>query len=156
MQIEIIDNQEDVRTDLQHLKDVCSYISGKFDPDDRKSLNVILIDDGDMRDLNNKYRNIDRTTDVLSFSYLEESIGGKREENPEVIGEVFISPLTAQKNSRKQEDGWSLELEIILLIIHGILHVYGYDHEQEEEKAVMYSIQDSLVNDIRGRDWNRY
>ena len=107
-----------------------------------------------IKELNRDYRNIDSVTDVLSFSYIKDSIRIEQDKSRSIIGEVYISPCTAQKNSRRQGEEWGLELEIILLIIHGILHIYGYDHEEEEEKAVMYGIQDSLVHDIRNRYWN--
>ena len=156
MHIELINNQDGVKLDLQGLGNICSYISGKFDTSDKQSLNIVFISDEKIRDLNKKYRNVDRSTDVLSFSYLEASIENKGKESPAVIGEVYIAPLTALKNSREQEGDWNFQLEIILLIIHGILHIYGYDHEQENEKAAMDNIQDSLIHDIRNKDWNRY
>lgn len=156
MYLELIDNQDGVKLHLQKFEDMCRYISGKFDPDDKKAVNIIFIDDEDMKRLNRSYRNIDRTTDVLSFSYLEDPADRGQSDARHIIGEVYISPATARENSREQEGNWSLEIEIILLIIHGILHVFGYDHENDEEKSVMYTIQESLLHDIRGKDWNRY
>ncbi|MCJ7727286.1 MAG: rRNA maturation RNAse YbeY, partial [Actinobacteria bacterium] len=55
----------------------------------------------------------------------------------------------AQSNILKQDENWNLNLEIILLIIHGILHIYNYDHEEEKNRIDMESIQDSLVSDTR-------
>jgi probable rRNA maturation factor len=156
MILEILDNQEKEKLDFKHLEKVCRYISRKFDPDNERAINIIFIDDKSMRDMNREYRDIDRTTDVLSFSYLEDSIGKELAGSQNIIGEVYISPSTARKNSRQQEGSWNFGLEIILLIIHGILHIFGYDHERDEEKAEMYNIQDSLIHDIKGKDWNRY
>lgn len=156
MILELIDSQDKEKLDLKSLQEVCNYISEKFDPDNKKVLNFIFIDDKKMRDMNRKYRGIDSTTDVLSFSYLEESISQKQAESQSIIGEVYISPATARKNSSQQEGQWSFELETVLLIIHGILHIFGYDHENDEEKAEMYNIQDSLIRDIQGKGWNRY
>jgi len=154
MQIELIDSQDKIRLDLQNLKEICAYISDKIDPDDEKSLNIIFLSDNGIKELNRDYRKIDRVTDVLSFSYIEDSIGVKSEKIPNIIGEIYIAPLTAQKNAKDRGNEWGLELEIILLIIHGILHIYGYDHEEEEEKAVMFNIQVSLLHNIRNKDWN--
>jgi probable rRNA maturation factor len=156
MILELIDNQDEEKLDFKYLEKVCRYISQKFDPDNEKVINIIFIDDKSMKDMNREYRDIDRTTDVLSFSYLEDSIGNEQAESKNVIGEVYISPATARKNSSQQEGSWNFGLEIILLIIHGILHIFGYDHEQDEEKAEMYNIQDSLIHDIQDKDWNRY
>jgi probable rRNA maturation factor len=156
MILELIDNQDEEKLDLKRLQVFCDYISEKFDPDNKRSINIIFIDDKKMREMNREYRNIDSTTDVLSFSYLEESISQQQAGSQNIIGEVYISPATARKNSSQQEGQWSFELETVLLIIHGILHIFGYDHENDEEKAEMYNIQDSLVYDIRNKDWNRY
>jgi probable rRNA maturation factor len=156
MQVELINNQNRIKFDLQIIKEAAAYISDKFDPDKNKSLNVVFLSDAGIKKLNKSYRNIDRSTDVLSFSYLGDTIDYGKSGRSCVIGEIYISPGTAQKNSAAQGKDWSLELEIILLIIHGLLHIYGYDHEEDEDKAVMYNIQDSLVHDIRSRNWNRY
>jgi len=156
MIFELIDNQDEEKLDFKHLEEVCRYISIKFDPDNNRIINIIFIDDKKMKDMNRKYRNIDRSTDVLSFSYLDGSIGQEKTGSHNIIGEVYISPATARKNSSQQESQWDLMLEIILLVIHGTLHIFGYDHEKEDEKAQMYNIQDSLMHDIRGKDWKRY
>jgi probable rRNA maturation factor len=156
MILELIDNQDEEKLDLKRLQVVCNYISEKFDPDNKRVINIIFIDDKKMKDMNREYRNIDNTTDVLSFSYIEESISQGQSGSQNIIGEVYISPATARKNSSQQKGQWSFELETVLLIIHGILHIFGYDHENDEEKAEMYNIQDSLICDIQGKDWNRY
>jgi probable rRNA maturation factor len=156
MILELIDNQDKEKLDFKHLEAVCRYISRKFDPDNKKAVNIIFTDDGTMREMNREFRNIDRTTDVLSFSYLEDSIAQKQAGSQDIIGEVYISPAAARKNSSQQEGQWSFKLEIILLIIHGILHIFGYDHEKDEERVRMNNIQDSLIHDIRYGDWKRY
>ena len=156
MILELIDNQDKEKLDFKHLEAVCRYISRKFDPDNKKVINIIFTDDKKMREINREYRNIDRTTDVLSFSYLEDSIGQRQGGSQNIIGEVYISPATARKNSSQQKGLWDFKLEIILLIIHGILHIFGYDHEQDEERVETNNIQDSLIHDIRQIDWKRY
>ena len=156
MILELIDSQDEEKLDLKRLQAICNYISKKFDSDNTRVINIIFIDDKKMKDMNREYRNINGTTDVLSFSYLEESISQEQAGKQNIIGEVYISPAAAMKNSSQQEEQWSFELEIVLLIIHGILHIFGYDHESDEEKAEMHNIQDSLVYDMQGKDWNRY
>jgi probable rRNA maturation factor len=156
MRLELIDNQDKLKLDLREFEDICKYISGKFDPDDKKTISIIFIDDEYMRKINRSYRNIDRTTDVLSFSYLEDPLGRGGSHVPYIIGEVYISPVTARENSRDQEGDWSFKMEIILLIIHGMLHIFGYDHQKDEERSVMYNIQDSLLHDISSKDWKGY
>ena len=83
MQIELINDQHHIKLDLDGLKDACTYIAGKFDPDDSRSLNIIFVSEPKIRNLNKKYRNIDRATDVLSFSYLDDPITDKDQGRPE-------------------------------------------------------------------------
>ena len=156
MQIELINNQKDIKFDLKAVEEAAAYISQKFDHDKNKSLNIVFLSDRGIKELNRSNRNIDRSTDVLSFSYLEDAIADSVEKKSSVIGEIYISPKTAQENAEAQEKDWGLELEIILLIIHGLLHIYGYDHEKDEDRSVMHNIQDSLIHDIRSKNWNGY
>ena len=89
-----------------------------------------MADDKKMRKLNNQYRGQDRSTDVLSFP----QHGGKEEGlTPHLLGDVVISTTTARKQS--VQHALSLDEELILLLIHGILHLLGYDHEHSDEEA---------------------
>ena len=88
-------------------------------------LSVSLVSDRKITELNRTYRNHNRPTDVLAFSLNEGDFGGI---NPGVLGDVVISLETAQRQA--QEHRHSDEEELCLLLIHGILHLLGYDHEQ--------------------------
>jgi len=156
MQTEIINDQDKVKFDFELIGRSSACLSSKFDPDNNKSLNIIFVTSDEIQKLNKNYRNIDRSTDILSFSYLSGIDDAGAGDDPAVIGEIYISPEAALKNSRDQGEGWSLKLEIMLLIIHGMLHIYGYDHEDEEERAIMYNIQDSMIHDLRNKNRNWY
>jgi len=156
MQIKLINNQNKVKFDFESIEKYSDCISNKFDSDNNISINIIFVTSGEIQKLNKSYRNIDRPTDVLSFSYLSDIDDSGAAADPIVIGEIYISAEVALDSSREQEDGWDIEQEIMLLIIHGMLHVYDYDHEKEEEKAAMYNIQDSMIHYIRNKNWNRY
>ena len=98
-----------------------------------QEVSILLTVDADIRKLNQKFRNIDQATDVLSFpqDVDEEPIAP----GEIILGDIAVSLDTAQVQAK--EHGLTLEEEIILLLIHGILHLLGYDHEiseQEEEK----------------------
>ncbi len=98
-----------------------------------QEVSILLTADADIRELNQQFRNIDQPTDVLSFPQ-------NADEDPptpgeEILGDIAVSLDTAQAQAK--EHGLTFEEEIILLLIHGILHLLGYDHEiseQEEEK----------------------
>jgi len=96
---------------------------------ENQELSVLLANDRKIRTLNKLYRGEDRATDVLSFSQNEE------EDNPNshLMGDVVISTVTAKRQAA--EHGLTLEEEIVLLLIHGILHLLGFDHERSDEEA---------------------
>lgn len=93
-------------------------------------LSVLLVNDRRMRVLNRQYRGRDKTTDVLSFAMRE---GEPMPGEPLLLGDVVISLPTAGRQAA--EKGHSLEREVAILLIHGILHLLGYDHEQGEREA---------------------
>ena len=98
---------------------------------ENQELSILLADDRKIRALNKQYRGQDRATDVLSFSQNEEKEESKP--NSHLLGDVVISTVTAKRQTT--EHGLTLQEEIVLLLIHGILHLLGFDHEQSNEKA---------------------
>lgn len=97
---------------------------------------VVFADDAYIRELNRDYRGIDAATDVLSFALdegEEPAVQGGPEET--LLGDIVISLETAARQA--EEFGHSLEREVAYLTVHGMLHLVGYDHEQEEDKAAM-------------------
>ena len=98
------------------------------------SLSLIITDDEAIREINRDYRKKDKPTDVISFAYREEPFPGI-EEQIEELGDIYISIDTARRQASEYEV--SLYDEMKRLIIHGILHLVGYDHElspEEEER----------------------
>ncbi len=104
-------------------------------------LSVYITDDEEIRELNKTYRKKDKPTDVLSFP-VNETINGLR-----ILGDVVISQDTAERQAR--ELGHSLRDEIKRLLIHGIVHLLGYDHEKggEEEKK-FFEMENYLLNKL--------
>ena len=104
---------------------------------------LVFVNNDEMREINHEQRGIDKATDVLSFPY-EQVSGG-------LMGSVVISTDTASRVAG--ELGHSIECEIALLFLHGVLHILGYDHEidngqmREKEKEVIehFSLPDSLI-----------
>ena len=93
-------------------------------------LSVVLVDDEEMTRLNGEFRHVDSTTDVLSFSMQEGEFG---DVCPELLGDVVISAPTAHAMSELSHCPLASVLD--LLLVHGVLHLIGYDHEQGEEEA---------------------
>jgi probable rRNA maturation factor len=94
---------------------------------DQVELSIALIDNAEMRKLNSKYRQKDYPTDVLSFP-ADEDLPHSR-----MLGDVVISVPKAQEQAR--ERGRTLDEEMITLLIHGVVHLLGYDHERSAKDA---------------------
>ena len=97
---------------------------------ENQELSVLLTDDKKIRTLNNQYRGQDRATDVLSFPQNEEEENNLKSH---LMGDIVISTATAKRQAA--EHGLTLEEEIVLLLIHGVLHLLGLDHERSNEEA---------------------
>jgi probable rRNA maturation factor len=90
------------------------------------------VGDVEIRELNRDYRDKNRATDVLSFSLVEGEWSGFR---GTMLGDVVISIETAARQARARHR--SLNEEVTRLLIHGILHLLGHDHEEDEEARTM-------------------
>jgi probable rRNA maturation factor len=106
-----------------------------------------LTDDADIRQLNQDYRGIDAPTDVLAFAMRE---GEDSDINPILLGDLVISLETAARQATT-EDGLSgtcgsLEAEVALLAVHGVLHLLGYDHQTQEEATTMFEKQKAIFS----------
>jgi len=92
---------------------------------------ISYVSDPEIQRLNRLYRKIDKVTDVLSFGYGEDGH----------VGDVAIS----FDQARRQAEENDLELELTDLIVHGILHVLGFDHEKPEDAEAMFPLQDAII-----------
>ncbi|MFN3870829.1 MAG: rRNA maturation RNase YbeY [Aquificaceae bacterium] len=104
-------------------------------------ISIYLTDDQVIRDLNRSYRGKDKATDVLSFT-LDEPVGEYH-----LLGEIVISIDTAERQAK--DLGYSLEEEIKRLLVHGFVHLLGYDHELgEKEEKVFKQVEHRLINSL--------
>jgi len=94
---------------------------------------VLFVGDARMRRLNREYRRKDRTTDVLAFAQRDATAPCIRHARPRLLGDVVISVPTAMAQAR--EGRRSVDEELVTLLIHGMLHLCGYDHERSETEA---------------------
>ena len=123
-------------------KTIAAALTAALQYEEREGdISVIIIDDETMHTLNRDYRNVDRTTDVLSFPSWE---GFDLASIPDqFLGDIAISLPTAQRQA--EEYGHSLTRELAFLAIHGALHLMGYDHMCEEEERVMREHQQKIL-----------
>ncbi len=105
-------------------------------------LGILITDDATVHDLNRRYADEDKPTDVLSFS-LREGEEFVTPDETERLGEVIISLDTAKRQA--EEAGRVLEAEVAHLLVHGILHLLGYDHAEPDEERAMRERERELL-----------
>ncbi|MFH1451223.1 MAG: rRNA maturation RNase YbeY [bacterium] len=129
-----VNNLVSIKINKKRLVDIGrTVINGETKED--KDLSIAFVGPKRIRELNNKYRGEDKATDVLSFSAAEDSFF-KKKIFPTELGEIIICPAIVKKNAKEAKTAFSKELKRVL--IHGILHLFGYDHEKgEKEKRAM-------------------
>jgi probable rRNA maturation factor len=105
-------------------------------------VSILLVDDREIQRYNARYRGVDQPTDVLSFSMLE---GDSLPDQgiPILLGDILISMPRAV--SQAAEYGHSLERELGFLVVHGFLHLLGYDHDTPEAEREMFARQESVL-----------
>jgi probable rRNA maturation factor len=114
-------------------------------------INILLADDAAIQKLNKDYRGLDKPTNVLSFPSLEPdeiSVLYKDEtaQTPIILGDVVLAFETIQQESLDQKK--SFDHHLVHLAVHGILHLLGYDHENDEEAAIMESLEVKILSSL--------
>lgn len=110
------------------------------------SASVIFVDSEEIHEINKTYRNIDRPTDVISFALMDSEDNYEMMEDTYELGDIFIN-VEAIRNQAK-EYGHSLKREVCFLFTHGLLHLLGYDHMEEDEEKEMFGLQDVILDEI--------
>ncbi len=110
-------------------------------------LSIVLCDDTFIHDLNRQWRGKDAPTDVLSFAMGE---GEDADLNPEILGDLVISLDTCARQAA--ELGHAPERELRVLLVHGLLHLLGYDHEESPEEAVEMRAREAELLRVLGED----
>ncbi|HXL73565.1 MAG TPA: rRNA maturation RNase YbeY [bacterium] len=111
--------------------------------ENKAELSIVLTGDAEVKRLNRIYRAKDKTTDVLSFPLLEGKTFPMGQRKTIILGDVVIS--VPQTKRQALEAGKPFKSELALLVIHGVLHLLGYDHMRLDEGKKMFALQDSLL-----------
>ena len=123
---EVINNQRKIRLDLRIFQTFAENAVRRTRETADKNATIAFVSDRKMRALNNEFREKNKTTDVLSFPFEADEFDLEQD----FLGDIIISLEQAQKQAA--ENGFDLETEIKQLILHGILHLCGYDHETDD------------------------
>ena len=106
-------------------------------------LNIVIVDNERIREINKEYRNKDAVTDVISFAF--EEVNDVKYDDVRFLGEIYISYERCE--SQAKDYGHSVRIEFSYLAVHGLLHLLGYDHMNEEDKRVMRALEEEILNE---------
>jgi probable rRNA maturation factor len=107
-------------------------------------IDLILVDDRTIKAMNKEYRDENKVTDVISFAYLEVT-DYKKQKGDVIVGDIFISVDVAKKQAKSHKHTLSKELEI--LFVHGLLHLFGFDHKTKKQEQEMEKWASKVLND---------
>ena len=125
------------------IESVCQEGAYIYGLDEDAELSVVLCDNAYIHELNKTYRNIDRPTDVLSFALNEGEEEGYDGPDTKLLGDIVISLDKTQEQA--EEYGHSVERELAFLIAHSMLHLFSFDHMEEEERKQMEEKQEDIL-----------
>ena len=147
MNIEL-SNLTDSKCDLERLKSIAQFtiLAQGVHPD--SELNISLLDEEEMSALHLRWMQEDGPTDVLAFP-MDEVKPNSATLGPAMLGDIALCPIYANRNALKVHS--SLQDELELLTVHGVLHLLGYDHMKADEKEVMFALQDKYLTEWRAK-----
>ena len=111
-------------------------------------VSVSIVDNRYIHKINKKYRHIDRPTDVISFAFLDSENNYDKvlfSPGPVVLGDIYISLEKAKEQAEEYKH--SLHRELSFLFVHGLLHLLGYDHMNEEDEKEMFQLQEEILSE---------
>lgn len=139
---EIINDTNYKIENLDTLNNYLNFLVKKRNLEDA-IFNIIFVTSEKIHEINKEYRNVDRVTDVISFA-LEDSIEGYVEEI-RMLGDIYI--CIEKMKEQAELYNHSVLREMCFLTTHGLLHLLGYDHMEEDDEKVMFSLQEELLNE---------
>lgn len=138
-----INKPKDLKLKKEIIELIFKSVSENINKSQNWTVNIVFVDDKQMQELNKNYRNIDTTTDVLSFHYFEDFSSLKQKE---IAGEIILSQ---NKIISQSKEYWlTEEQETYKLITHSILHILGFDHETDEDYAEMSEEEEKVLRVI--------
>lgn len=153
MDLEIYDQTKDQVSDdkIKLIKNVLDFAADELDLAANTEMSVTLVNNDRIKEINRDYRGVDRATDVISFALGDQSddlevimSDEMKAEIPTNLGDIFVSV----DKVKEQSDflGHSFDRELGFLVVHGFLHLNGYDHMEPEDEKVMFDLQKKILN----------
>ena len=153
MDLEIYDDKKNVPEEkIKLIEDVLNFAGSYLKLPENTEMSVTLMDNEHIHEINKKYRGVDKPTDVISFAIEEEDpdevpiILPEDEEFdiPKNIGDIMVSMDKVKEQAEYL--GHSEDRELGFLVVHGFLHLNGYDHMKEEDEKEMFGLQREILD----------
>ncbi len=142
----ILNNKPSFDIDEKIIDDIFKNISNHISETQNGTLTIVFLDDDSIQNLNKTYRNINKTTDVLSFHYYDDFSELKQDE---IAGEIILSETKILAQA-KEYWLWN-QKEFYKLLIHSILHILWYDHEQDHDYEIMQAKESLIWQEVFGK-----
>ena len=148
MQFDIVNEWGDVNPDwLERLNEILPLYAQQEGLPDEMVIGLTFTDDEKIREINREFRNIDKSTDVLSFPLYERDDEIELfEDELAPFGDIVLSVPHAI--AQAEEYGHSVVREVCYLVVHGLMHIAGYDHMEADEKAEMRAAEEALLKAV--------
>ena len=124
---------------INSLEAVCDFVLKKEGVNCKYQISLLFVDNEEIREINRETRNIDRATDVLSFPMLD------------YPNKKFFKDVLSLERALEQSEEYnhSYKREVSYLVVHSILHLLGYDHMEEDDKAIMRKREEELLGELK-------
>lgn len=148
LQIDIIDEMNELTEEQKEMvEEVLNYAAEKENVEENSEVSITIVNNKQIQEINKMYRSKDEPTDVISFA-MEELGEGEIEITGEgipcVLGDIIISLEKVKEQAEEYNHTYSRELGF--LVVHGFLHLLGYDHQNEDDEKRMFSRQRELLD----------
>ncbi len=136
-------NKTEEKIDKSFVRKVVKHTLNKMEAE-KSEVNIIFVGLEEIHEINKTYRNVDRPTDVISFALEDTEDVTVYEER--VLGDIYI--CLDKVHEQAKEYGHTEIREMAFLIVHGLLHLLGYDHMIKEEEKIMFGLQEEILNEM--------
>ena len=139
----LFENESDLACPEGELRALAAYAIKYMKLDERVELSILAVNEDEMERLHIEWMDEEGPTDVLSFPIDELRSGEAFVEGKSTLGDIVICPSVAQRQAERAGHGIDVELQILL--VHGILHLMGFDHAEPAEEAEMFALQGEII-----------
>lgn len=135
---------------MEWMQDLLQFSAAKLNIPENAEISITLVDNQKIREINREYRDKDAVTDVISFALEDDedifmTIDMEEDSIPRDLGDIFLSYDKAVEQA--SDYGHSVDRELGFLLVHGFLHLNGYDHMTEADEKEMFTLQEEILRE---------